>query len=102
MGFIDKLNTIDVDVILLDLDEQDTHDKILDLLDKENVKCPDCGGDMDMEDGLCNCGDEDCDCTIDMKDEIDDFLHRIGIGNIDCPDCGGEFCPVDDFTYTIN
>jgi len=31
-GFIDKLNTIDVDVILLDLDEQDSHDKILDLL----------------------------------------------------------------------
>ena len=70
-----------------DADDDNMADKILKLLAKEDVSCPECGGKMDMENGLCNCGDEDCDCTIDMKDEIDDFLHRIGIGNVDCPEC---------------
>jgi hypothetical protein len=69
-------------------DEDDLSGKILKLFEKEDVTCPECGGKMDMEDGLCNCGDEDCDCTIDMKDEIEDFLRRIDIGNIDCPECG--------------
>jgi len=82
----DKLNEI---IRLSAKDENENLvDKILNLLSKEDIKCPDCGGKMDMEDGLCNCGDEECDCTIDFKDEIDDFLHRIGIGNIDCPECG--------------
>jgi len=70
-------------------DVEDMTNKILNLFDESDVKCPDCGGKMDMEDGLCNCGDEDCDCTIDMKDEIEDFLHRLNIGNIDCPECRG-------------
>ncbi len=82
----DKLNEI---IRLSAKDENENLvDKILNLLSKEDIKCPDCGGKMDMEDGLCNFGDEECDCTIDFKDEIDDFLHRIGIGNIDCPECG--------------
>ena len=84
----DKLNEI-IRLSAKEMDKDNLVDKIMNLLAKENIKCPDCGGDMDMEDGLCNCGDENCDCTIDMKDEIDDFLHRMGIGNIDCPECGG-------------
>jgi hypothetical protein len=64
-------------------------DKILNLLDKSEIKCPECGGEMDMEDGVCNCGDEDCNCMIDMKDEVDEFLSRLNIGNIDCPECQG-------------
>ena len=85
---VDSINQI-IRLSANELDVESMTDKILDLLEKENIKCPDCGGEMDMDDGICNCGDEDCDCTIDMKDEIEDFLHRMGIGNVDCPECGG-------------
>lgn len=66
---------------------EDLTDKILKLLDKEDIKCPECGGEMDMEDGVCNCGDDDCNCMIDMRDEIEEFLSKLDIGNVECPEC---------------
>jgi hypothetical protein len=87
-GLYDAADDV-TNIIRLSAKDEDLADKILDLLSKEDVSCPDCGGKMDMEDGLCNCGDEDCDCTIDMKDEIESFLHRLDIGNVDCPECNG-------------
>jgi hypothetical protein len=89
MGLYNEADTVTASLNRIASDEDPMVGKILKLLDKEDVKCPECGGKMDMEDGLCNCGDDDCDCTIDMKDEIEEFLHRIGIGNIDCPECDG-------------
>ena len=89
MGFYNEADIVTASLNRIASDEDPMVGKILKLLEKEGVKCPECGGEMDMEDGLCNCGDDDCDCTIDMKDEIEEFLHRVGIGNIDCPECGG-------------
>ena len=68
---------------------------ILDLFQKEGVKCPECDGAMEFESdednyGLCNCGDEDCDCTVDMKDEVENFLDSIDAGEVDCPECEGK------------
>lgn len=72
--------------------ENSLTDKILNLFQKEGVKCPECDGPMEFEPGednygLCNCSDEDCDCTIDMKDEVENFLEDIDAGDIDCPEC---------------
>ena len=89
MGLYNEADIVTASLNRVASDEDPMVGKILKLLNKEDVKCPECGGKMDMEDGLCNCGDDDCDCTIDMKDEIEEFLHRIGIGNIDCPECDG-------------
>jgi hypothetical protein len=89
MGLYNEADIVTASLNRIASDEDPMVGKILKLLEKEGVKCPECGGEMDMEDGLCNCGDDDCDCTIDMKDEIEEFLHRIGIGNIDCPECKG-------------
>jgi hypothetical protein len=75
--------------------EKSIADKILDLFQKEGVKCPECDGAMEFESdednyGLCNCGDEDCDCTVDMKDEVENFLDSIDAGEVDCPECEGK------------
>jgi hypothetical protein len=72
--------------------EKSIADKILSLFEKEGVKCPECDGEMEFEPdtenyGLCNCGDDDCDCTIDMKDEVENFLDNISAGEVDCPEC---------------
>ena len=76
-------------------EEKSLVDKILNLFEKEGIKCPECNGDMEFEPGednygLCNCGDEDCDCTIDMKDEVENFLNDIEAGDVNCPDCEGK------------
>jgi hypothetical protein len=89
IGLYNEADIVTASLNRIAADEDPMVGKILKLLEKEGVKCPECSGEMDMEDGLCNCGDDDCDCTIDMKDEIEEFLHRIGIGNIDCPECDG-------------
>lgn len=75
--------------------EESLVDKILNLFEKEGIKCPECNGDMEFEPdaenyGLCNCGDEDCDCTIDMKDEVENFLDSVNGGDMNCPDCEGK------------
>ena len=67
-------------------------DSILSLLEKEGIKCPECGGNMEFDSdednyGMCNCGDENCDCTIDLVDEVNNFLNDVDGGNMECPDC---------------
>lgn len=90
-GLYDEANQVTSILIktAAQIDVEEMTNKILNLFEKSDVKCPDCGGEMDMDDGVCNCSDENCDCIIDMKDEIEDFLDRLNIGNIDCPECKG-------------
>ena len=36
---------------------------------------------------MCNCGDENCDCTIDLVDEVENFLNKVDSGDAECPNC---------------
>ena len=91
----DKITSLMVSLAQMDKKEKSLVNKIIDLLEKEGLKCPECGGEMEFEPGddnygLCNCSDDDCDCSIDLVEEVEDFLNKIEDGDLKCPDCDGE------------
>lgn len=91
----DKITSLMVKLSQSEKKEKSLVNKIIDLLEKEGLKCPECNGEMEFEPGsdnygLCNCSDEDCDCTIDLVEEVEEFLHKLDEGEFKCPDCEGE------------
>ncbi len=88
-------------------DKDSLSDKILALLEKEGIKCPECDGDMEFDSdadnyGMCNCGDENCDCTIDLQDEVENFINKIDSGDVECPECKGKMKLKDMHCVCVN
>jgi hypothetical protein len=83
----DKVTSLMVAIAKKNNENMPLADKILSLLEKEGIKCPECGGDMEFDSnednyGMCNCGDENCDCTIDLVDEVNNFLDYVDGGDM--------------------
>ena len=81
--------------------------KILSLLEKEEIQCPDCGGNMEFDSdednyGMCNCGNENCDCTIDLVDEVENFLNKVDSGEAECPECKDQMQLKDMHCVCVN